>query len=183
MFDITELKPRYGIGGCDLSSTTDLTAAKIIFMLPNDDNVYVLQMYWIPADLVEKRSREDHIPYDVWIEQGYVRTCPGNKNHPKYVTEWFVENRDKYDLYIPWVGYDSWSADYWVEEMQAQFGVNSMVPVIQGKKTLSSPMKSLGADLDKKLILYNNNPVDRWCLFNTAVDIDKNDNIQPIKNK
>jgi len=180
-FDITELKPKYGVGGSDLSSTTDLTAAKILFMVPDDEHIYVLQMYWIPQDLVEKRVREDHVPYDVWIERGYCRTCPGNKNHPKYVTEWFVEMRELYDIYIPWTGYDGWSADYWVEEMKTQFGVNSMVPVIQGKKTLSSPMKSLGADLEKKIIVYNNNPIDRWCLFNTAVDIDKNDNIQPIK--
>ncbi|HDR7182569.1 TPA: terminase large subunit, partial [Bacillus thuringiensis] len=44
-FDVAKLKPSYGIGGCDLSSTTDLTAAKVIFMLPNDPHVYVLQMY------------------------------------------------------------------------------------------------------------------------------------------
>ena len=42
-------------------------------------------------------------------------------------------------------------------------------------------MKSLGADLEKKIINYNNNPILKWCLTNTAVDIDKNDNIQPIK--
>ena len=57
----------------------------------------------------------------------------------------------------------------------------SMVSVIQGKKTLSSPMKNMKAKLQSKLINYNNNPVDRWCLCNTAVDVDKNDNIQPIK--
>ena len=42
-------------------------------------------------------------------------------------------------------------------------------------------MKNLGADLEKKLIVYNNNPVDKWCLMNTAIDVDKNDNIQPVK--
>ena len=56
-----------------------------------------------------------------------------------------------------------------------------MEPVIQGKKTLSSPMKSLGADLDKKLIIYNNNPILKWCLGNTSIDVDKNDKIQPSK--
>ena len=79
------------------------------------------------------------------------------------------------------IGYDSWSAVYFVEDMQDYFGKKSMIPVIQGKKTLSAPMKAMGADLERKIIVYNNNPVDRWCLYNTAVDIDKNDNIQPIK--
>jgi phage terminase large subunit-like protein len=180
-FDLKVLKPRYGIGGTDLSSTTDLTAAKVIFKVPNDEHIYVLQMYWIPEDLVEKRVREDKIPYDIWIDQGLIRTCPGNKIHPKYVTEWFLEIQNEHDIYLPWFGYDGWSAEYWVEEMKGYFGKESMIPVIQGKKTLSSPMKTLGADLEKNIVVYNNNPIDKWCLCNTSVDIDKNDNIQPIK--
>ena len=51
-------------------------------------------------------------------EKGFLRTCPGNKVHPKYVTQWFVEIRDEYGIYIPWIGYDAWSAEYWVEEMK-----------------------------------------------------------------
>lgn len=180
-FDVMELKPNYGIGGTDLSETTDLTAAKVIFMLPNDINVYVLQMYWLPEELLEQRSKEDKIPYDLWHEAGYLRTTPGNSIHPKFVTEWFLEIRDEYGIYLPWIGYDRWSAKYWVEEMQGYFGKEAMVPVAQGKQTLSMPMKLLGADLEAKRIIYNNNPIDKWCLSNTAIDIDKNLNIQPDK--
>lgn len=180
-FDVKELKPRYGIGGTDLSSTTDLCAAKVIFRVPGDEHIYVLQMYWIPEDLVERRVKEDHIPYDVWIEQGLMRICNGNKISYKDVTAWFLEIQNTYDIYLFKVGYDSWSATYWVEEMQECFGKSVMVPVIQGKKTLSQPMKNMGADLENKLIVYNDHPIDKWCLFNTAIDVDKNDNIQPIK--
>ncbi|MFB8328088.1 terminase large subunit [Bacillus wiedmannii] len=182
-FDISALKPSYGIGGCDLSSTTDLTAAKVIFMLPDDKNIYVKQMYWLPEDLLEQRSKEDKIPYDLWYEQDLLRTTPGNSVHYKYVTEWFLEIRDEYGIYLPWIGYDRWSAKYWVEEMEGYFGKEAMVPVAQGKQTLSSPMKLLGADLESKLVNYNNNPIDKWCLSNTAIDIDKNLNIQPNKTK
>ena len=49
-YNLKELNPRYGIGGADLSETTDLTAAKVIFMVPGDPHIYVLQMYWIPED-------------------------------------------------------------------------------------------------------------------------------------
>jgi phage terminase large subunit-like protein len=138
-------------------------------------------MYWLPEDLLEQRAKEDSVPYDLWHEQGLLRTTPGNSVHPKFVTEWFVELRDEYNIYLPWIGYDSWSAKYWVEEMQGQFGLEAMIPVIQGKKTLSAPMKLLGADLESKKIVYNNNPIDKWCLSNTAIEIDKNLNIQPSK--
>jgi phage terminase large subunit-like protein len=180
-FDLLDLKPKYGIGGTDLSSTTDLTAAKVIFMLPGDKRIYVLQMYWLPEDLLERRVEEDKIPYDVWKDMGLLRACEGNYVHPKYVTEWYLEIMNEHGIYLPWFGYDFWSAKYWVEEMEGFFGKDSMKAVIQGKKTLSGPMKLLGRDLESKRIIYNNNPIDKWCLSNTSIDVDKNDNIQPIK--
>ncbi|MDA1869455.1 terminase large subunit [Bacillus cereus] len=182
-FDIEKLKPSYGIGGCDLSSTTDLTAAKVIFMVPEDPHIYVKQMYWLPEDLLEQRSKEDKIPYNLWHEQGILRTTPGNSVHYKFVTKWFLEIRDEYGIYLPWIGYDKWSANYWVEDMQGYFGKEAMIPIAQGKQTLSSPMKLLGADLESKLINYNNHTIDKWCLSNTAIDVDKNLNIQPNKTK
>lgn len=181
MFDVAVLKPKYGIGGADLSSTTDLTAAKVIFQVPDDPRIYVISMYWIPEDLVEKRVIEDKIPYDVWIEKGYVRTCPGNRINYKYVTEWFKEIQEEKDIHLYLIGYDAWSAAYWSDEMKMEFGDVVMVPVRQGKQTLSSPMKNLRANLQANLIVYNNNPVDKWCLCNTAVEEDKNGNIQPHK--
>lgn len=180
-FDIEKLKPRYGIGGADLSSTTDLTAAKVIFQVRNDARIYVLSMYWLPEELIEKKVNEDKIPYDKWIARDLMRTTPGNRVDYKYVTEWFLEIQNKYDICIPWIGYDAWSAAYWVNEMAANFGKNSMIAVHQGKKTLSNPMQRLGADLRSKRIIYNDNPIDKWCLTNTSVDEDRNGNIQPCK--
>lgn len=180
-FDVKQLQPRYGIGGCDLSSTTDLTNATMVFCVPGDDHIYVLQMYWIPEDLVERRVREDKVPYDEWIRQGWCRTCPGNKVHYKYVVDWFREIQSESDVYLYKCGYDAWSATYFVEDMKNVFGQTVMEPIHQGKKTLSRPMKSLGADLEKKRIVYNNNPILKWCLTNTSVDVDRNDNIQPCK--
>ncbi|WP_144467682.1 terminase large subunit [Bacillus toyonensis] len=182
-YNINELKPSYGIGGADLSATTDLTAAKVIFMVANDPHIYVKQMYWLPEDLLEKRSKEDKIPYNLWHEQGILRTTPGNSVHYKFVTKWFLEIRDECGIYLPWIGYDRWSAKYWVEEMEGYFGKESMIPIAQGKQTLSSPMRLLGADLESKLVNYNNNAIDKWCLSNTAIAIDNNLNIQPNKTK
>lgn len=180
-FDVRQLRPRYGIGGADFSSTTDLTAAVVIFMVPGDPHIYVLCMFWLPEELLERRVREDRIPYDLWKEQGYLRTCEGNKVRQKDVTEWFLEVQNELDCYIYCGGYDAWSASYWVDEMQDTFGKGVFVPVQQTMKTLSLPMKQLGADFDSKLIIYNNNPVLKWCLANTGIVEDKNGNIKPNK--
>ncbi|APX73121.1 terminase large subunit [Companilactobacillus allii] len=182
-FDISELKPRYGIGGIDLSATTDLTCATAIFQVPNDPHIYVKQMYWIPENSFERHIVEDKIPYDKWKDRGLIRLSQGNKVNYHEITEWFKDLQDKDDIYLYKIGYDSWSAAYLIDELNNEFGRGVTEPVIQGKKTLSSPMQSMGADLKSKLIVYNNNPILKWCLSNTSVDIDKNNNIQPAKGK
>lgn len=182
-FDAAALAPRYGIGGVDLSSTTDLTCATMLFMVPNDAHIYVMQMYWIPEDLLERREAEDRVPYSFWRQQGLLRTCPGNQIDYRQVVDWYREVQDEHGIYLAAFGYDAWSAVYFVKEMETNFGSYGMEKVIQGKYTLSAPMKALGADLEAKIINYNNNPILKWCLSNTSIDVDKNDNIQPSKGR
>lgn len=174
--------PRYGIGGADFSTTTDLTAAKVIFCVPEAPGyIFTLAMYWLPGELLEKRVQEDRIPYDKWRDRGLLRLSEGNKVRQVDVTAWFREVQEQMDIYLPWTGYDAWSAQYWVEDMRGLFGSQSMIAVHQGKKTLSDPMGRMGNDLESKRIIYNNNPIDKWCLANTAVDEDRNGNRQPKK--
>lgn len=180
-FDLDALHPRYAIGGVDLSATTDLTCASILFRVAGDETIYVKSMYWIPEDLMEKHIREDKVPYDIWQKRGFVRTSPGNSIDYRLLVEWFEEMRTEHDVYLYRVGYDSWSAKYFVQNMVDVFGEAIMVPVIQGKKTLSGPMKSLGALLEGKKVNYGNNPVTKWCMANVCVDVDRNGNIQPTK--
>lgn len=180
-FDIKTLKPRYGIVGTDLSQTTDLTCATVIFKVPDDPQLYVKQMYWLPEDVLEERANEDNIPYTLWKEQGLLRTSQGNKVYYRDILDWLEELQNQFDIYIFKGGYDSWSAQYYVKDLEARYGVETFEPVIQGKKTLSSPMTSLGADLKAKKVVYNNNPILKWCMSNTTVDVDKNGNIQPDK--
>lgn len=180
-FDIKELKPRYCIAGIDLSSTTDLTCATILFNVPNDTNIYIKQMYWLPADLLEQRVAEDKIPYDIWLDQGHLRVSEGNKVNYKDVTEWLLEVQNDLDIYIYKIGYDSWGSTYLVDELQQNFGKDVTVPVIQGAKTFSGPLNRIKADLGSKKINYNNNPLTKWNLSNAAVNIDRNNNLALAK--
>ena len=180
-FDLEQFRGAYCIGGVDLSITTDLTCASLLFMKRGDDRKYIVQMYWLPADRLQERVQQDKIPYDKWFDRGLLRLCAGNSINYSDVTAWFVETVKQYDLFPAWVYYDSYSARYFVEEMQMQ-GFN-MVRCIQGAKTLSLPMQMLGADLQAHKVIYNNNPVLKWCLTNTGVQTDRNGNIVPIKSQ
>lgn len=180
-FDHEEFRGAYCIGGADLSITTDLTCASLLLMKRGSDKKYVVQMYWLPADKLQERVTQDKIPYDKWAARGLLRLCAGNSINYSDVTAWFVETVKQYDLFPAWVYYDSYSARYFVEEMQMH-GF-TMVRCIQGAKTLSLPMQMLGADLQAHRVIYNNNPILKWCLTNTGVQTDRNGNIVPIKNQ
>jgi phage terminase large subunit-like protein len=180
-FSLEDFRGGYCIGGVDLSITTDLTCASLLFMKRGEDKKYISQMYFLPADNLTERVTQDKIPYDKWFQRGLLRLCAGNSINYSDVTRWFVDTVREYDLSPAWVYYDSYSARYFVEEMQMQ-GF-TMVRAIQGAKTLSLPMQMLGQDLKAHKVIYNGNPILKWCLTNTGVQTDRNGNIVPVKNQ
>lgn len=176
-YEMNQIQDNYAVAGVDLSSTTDLTCATLLIV--KKQKKYVLQQYFIASDRLEFKIKDDKIPYDKWEKRGLVTVCDGAKVDYSKVTEWFLRMKDEYEIAPLWVGYDPWNSNYWVDEMKEQ-GFE-MIEIRQGAKTMSNPMKQLEADLIEKNINYNNNPVLKWCLCNTSVKRDDNDNIRPIK--
>ena len=180
-----EWKDCYCIGGVDLSSTTDLCCATLLGVVKG--KIRVKQMYWIPTNFLEKKITEDKIPYDKWLKLGWLRLSGDSKIDYSDVVKWFVEQVDDYGLRPLWVGYDSWNAQYFCDEMKNGSENNpynfDMVEVRQGYKTESAPLKQMKADLMDKKINYNNNPILKWNLSNVAVKQDDNGNIMITKEK
>lgn len=185
--DLGGYKFDYCIGGFDAADTTDLNAATAICMRPGDDRIYRRSMYWIPENVIKaeevdgNRRGRDSAPYRLWIDQGWMRTCPGNKCDKHVFLDWFRELKYSEDLYPVFIGFDPWHIDdTLLAEFKGEFGQNALIPVRQGVITLSEPMKNIKADLQAKRIV-STNPIDQWCLINTHVKTDVNGNIQPIK--
>jgi len=183
-----DVKFDYCIGGFDAADTTDLNAATALMMRPGDDHIYRKSMYWIPDTVLEltgktgTRRERDNEPYDLWVQQGLMRTVPGNKVDKSVILDWFRELRDTEDLYTLYIGYDPWHIDdSLLAQFSQDFGPRCMIPIRQGTISLSAPMKDLKADLSAKKIIYNANPIDIMCLRNTEVKADINGNIQPVK--
>ena len=176
-FDIEELRDSYAIGGVDLSSTTDLTAS--VLVVKKNGKIYAIPHFFMPKDVLEKRMQEDSVPYDIWVKKGYITLSEGSQNDFTKVTQWFQQMVWDYGIRPLWVGYDPWNSKYWIDEMNdAGF---TMEKVRQGVFTLSEPMKQLEADLKNHIVIYDNNPVLKWCLANTQAKVDVNGNIQPCK--
>jgi len=179
-FWLNEIKDSYCVGGVDLSSTTDLTSATIL--VPKPEGKFLChQMYWMPQVTYDEAEHSKRVVYQAWIERGLLELTPGNRIDYGYITQWFVRMKQDYRLYFQGIGYDQWNSGYWVKEME-QNGFNGLMDiVIQGAKTLSNPLKHLGADLAMKRINYNKNPLLEYCLCNVAVVYDRNNNITPVK--
>lgn len=182
-YDLKALNPNkgiYGIAGIDLSSTTDLTCATILFRVPNDEKIYFKQMYWLPADRLEKKIIQDKVPYDEWLKDEYLRLSTGNKIDYHDIVNWLLEMQNDEGIYLFKIGYDKWSANYLVDELERNFG-KITVPVTQGAKTFNIPMRNFSADMEKGLINYNDNPLTLWNLCNASVTIDSNLNMYLCK--
>jgi len=111
-----------------------------------------------------------------------MRTCEGRRVNKRVILDWFCELRDREDIYPLYIGYDPWHiSDELLAAFEQEFGRNVMVKVRQGVLTLSQPMKDLKAEFQEKKIVYNNNPIDKWCLINTEEKKDVNGNVQPVK--
>jgi phage terminase large subunit-like protein len=176
-YELKDLSDNYAIGGVDLSSTTDLTAA--VLVLIKNGKKYVIPHFFMPSEVIEKRKEEDNVPYDIWVKRGLLTLTEGSQNDFTKVTEWFKDMVYDYGVRPLWVGYDPWNSRYWVNEMKDS-GFD-MEEVRQGVFSLSEPMKQLEADLKNRIVIYDDNPILKWCLANTQAKVDVNGNIQPCK--
>lgn len=183
-FEMDEVKESYAIGGCDLSAVGDLTCATLILRKPNNPKIYVLQQYFIPQakiDLLDKTSTKE-APYKIWKEQGWLTVCEGAQVNYSDVTKWFVSMVEEWDIRPLWVCYDRALSGYWVPEMES-YGFD-MEKTAQGPYTWNQPMREMQAAFHEHKVIYNNNPILRWCLANTAQKSTKSDSIemiQPVK--
>lgn len=173
---------RYCIGGFDFAETTDLAAAKIGAMREKGGKLYTLSMYWVPEQVLDKLEDKRKNAYKSWIAKGLLRVCPGYKIRKQDVFDWFIEVQNDLDIYIFSGGYDKWHIQEAEERfLESNFGKGVWKPIIQGAKTLSTPMYELKEDLKANQVPYNAHPIDIWCLSNLEIKTDINANIQPVK--
>ncbi|WP_369379275.1 terminase large subunit [Lysinibacillus fusiformis] len=177
-FDIEDFRNSFGIGAVDLSKTGDLTSARIMLMRSGDPKKYMIGKYFIPESKLENLPKEDKQKFTEWIREDRIEVSTGNENDFRLVTAWFVKMFQTYGIRIYKIGYDKWSAIYWVKEME-EYGFD-LVRVSQDF-SLSEPMKLVESDLKSKYINYGNDPIDKWCLENTALNFNSKMDIMPMK--
>jgi len=174
------LRGRTCYGGLDLSSTTDITAFVLVFPpLDESDKYQILPFFWIPEENIDQRVRRDHVPYDVWEKQGYIKTTEGNVVHYGFIENFIEELGTKYN--IREIAFDRWGAVQMTQNLD-DMGF-TVVPFGQGYKDMSPPTKELMKLTLEKRIAHGGNPVLRWMMDNVYVKTDPAGNIKPDKEK
>jgi phage terminase large subunit-like protein len=178
-----KLEHRECYGGIDLSTKLDITAYVLLFPPIENDPLYrILPTFWIPEDNMKERVLRDHVKYDEWVKQGYIKTTPGNYIDYARIEKHILDSRKHFDV-RGW-GYDEWNAYETQQRLYAE-GIpeDKMMIVRQGYKSISPSMRDLEAWVKNKMIAHGGNPVMQWMFGNVEVKTDENNNIRYIKGK
>lgn len=162
-FDMEDLRGCIAIGGCDLSETGDLTNGRALIVNPSTKIKYTISMYFIPKSKLDELEKEDKEKFLKWAKEGYLFICDDNEVNQSDVVAWFVSLFKKYRIRCLYTGYDKWQAKAFCNEMK-DYGFD-LERIGQGYD-LSNAMNSLEKDLEKNMLNYNQNPIDKFCLEN-----------------
>ena len=182
VFNLSDFRNTITLGAVDLAETTDLCAAKILLMHPGDDTKYIHSMYWIPESKLELADdSEAGAKYKEWARDGLIRIVEGNDVDVSLVADWFAELYKDYGIRLFICGYDQRFSKEFLKRMD-EYGFDTEM-INQNRYVLSNPMRVVETEIKKQLINYNDNPIDKWCLGNTAVQVWDTGHIMPIKVK
>lgn len=180
VYDIDDFRGAIGLGGVDMSETTDMTSAKILLMRKGDKSKYILSHYFIPeSKLTDSDDKEAGAKYKEWVQAGLLTICEGNDIDLTLVADWFFKVYKEYKIKVYKCGYDVKFSKEFLKRMD-EYGFDTEI-VIQNKLTLSNAVKLCEADFKQQLINYNQNEVDAWCFGNAALDVDNLGNCQVVK--
>lgn len=106
----------YCVGGIDLSQTTDLTACTAV--IERGGELYVFAKFFLPAEKIEEASQKDGVPYQIYMQRGLLKESGDNFVDYKDCYNWFVQLVEQYHIYPLQIGYDRYSAQYLIQDLQ-----------------------------------------------------------------
>lgn len=176
-YSLEDFKGCYCVGGIDLSQITDLTAASIV--IEKNKKFYVFTQFFMPRDRLKRAADEENVPYNIFVEQGFITISGEHFVDYHDVYNWFVMLLRNYKIRPLKIGYDRYSAQYLIQDMnQAGFHTDD---VFQGTN-LSPILKEFEGLVQDKAIQIGENNLLRSHILNVAVQINSGDQrMKPVK--
>jgi len=113
---LEDFRSSYAVAGIDLSQTTDLTSANVV--IEKDGELYVFAKFWLPVEKIDEATARDGLPYQQYIEQGFLE--PSGDNFVDYhdCYEWLTKLVEEYEILPLMTGYDRYSAQYLIQDLE-----------------------------------------------------------------
>lgn len=161
---IEDFRNTYCVAGIDLSQTRDLTAA--VILIERDGEYYVFARFYLPAEKIDECTARDGVPYDLYIKRGLL--FPSGTNFIDYhdCYNWLTELVENERIYPLMTGYDRYSAQYLVQDLDAYgFRTDS---VYQGEN-LWGILQEIEGLIEDGRIHIGDNDLLKMHLLNSAI--------------
>ena len=162
--DLNDFRDSYCVGGIDLSQTRDLTACTAV--IEKAGELYVFAHFFLPAERIDEATQRDGVPYQIFVDRGILTLSGDNFVDYHDCFNWFVRLVEEYQIFPLQVGYDRYSAQYLVQEME-QYGFH-MDDVFQGENLYPVLQESQGLLEDGKIHIGDNDLLKSH-LLNSAI--------------
>ena len=176
-YRLEDFRSTYCVGGIDLSQTTDLTACCVV--IEKAGKLYTFARFFMPANKIDELQEREGVPYRLYVSQGLIQ--PSGENFVDYndCFEWFRMLVEDYEILPLQVGYDRYSAQYLVQQME-QYGFH-MDDVYQGENLTPVIHECDGLLRDKTLQLGENNVLKAHFLNVGMKQNEETRKIRPVK--
>jgi len=115
--ELKDFKSCYCVAGLDLSQTTDLTSACVV--IEKNGELYVFSKFWLPAEKIDEATQRDGVPYNIYIQRGLLEVSGDNYIDYHDCYNWLTKLVEQYEILPLKVGYDRYSAQYLVQDLNA----------------------------------------------------------------
>ncbi len=176
-YSLEDFRSTYCVGGIDLSQTTDLTACCVV--IERAGKLYTFVQFFMPTNKIDELQEREGVPYRLYVSKGLIQ--PSGENFVNYEDcfEWFVRLVEEYEILPLQVGYDRYSAQYLVQQME-QYGFH-MDDVFQGTNLTPVLHEMDGLLRDKTLQLGTNNLLKAHMLNVAVKQETETRKIRPVK--
>lgn len=114
---LEDFRDSYCVGGIDLSQTTDLTSCCVV--IEKDGELYVFSKFFLPSEKIDELSQRDGLPYNAYIQRGILQVSGENFVDYQDCFNWFKMLVEEYQILPLQVGYDRYSSQYLIKDMEA----------------------------------------------------------------
>lgn len=174
---LESFRNHYALGGIDLSQTTDLTSACLL--VEKDGIIWVLSHFWIPGERLNEATARDGIPYQIMIDKGFLSLSGDEFIDYHDVFNWFEKMRKEYKILPLQIGYDRYTAQYLVQDMEkASYHMES---VFQGFNLTGIEDNFEGMLREGKIRSADDNDLLKIHMLDAAQQIESNTSAHPRK--